>query len=841
MNKLRLFFHSIKTGLRLIGLMATIIIYAQEDYNAGLRFYNKFDFTTGQEYSSLDISWQDPILIEDELTLSFDFSLRNAKPFGFFFHLKGDSLPHSMLSNIDFKDPDTTYFDFGFRDRGNLISFSIPKTNLSPLKWFHVSITYNFLFDEVRVVLNNEQTGSFKFPMLNEQNIYLQFGYLQTIKDVPSMTVKNIKIHDKNGLKHHWPLNEYEGDTAFDQIGGRIAKATNTQWEYSSHTNWVLHDSLNWGLEEAVITNASAAEIILISNRLRKYEVEEGGHDQMYPDVRVPFTEDYKFYYNPKDEMLFGFQSDKGGYFSINLKNNQLKKYPSIDTQMDHYHTPGEFYDTDTHSLYWVGGYGWYTAKNHIQQYNFLKSKWDTLAVWGDTFTPRFNSAVSKGPNPNSIYIFGGAGNSSGMQERGWQMYYDFWEFNRKTLELKKLFELDNIESYEEVSMGYSAELNQTVIIYKKSLDDFIAILLIDPNSGEVIFHDDIPNTRQRRVITSMQPMVGSETGKLIIASVDQQANIDERKSILIHTINYPPLVPPIPSMWAKWDRWIVGGVALLIALTILMMKFQRNRDQRQSISPIIALPQFSADENPYTRSEFAIQCFGNFKLYNHGEEISLDAWTSKKARSMLVYILLKNKHGVTPHEITNTFWPGSSEHSARNSRYVAMSQIRSIMGDAGTILNIKDHNIYVDIPEGYFSDVHFLHRVIGANSYADLQSRETALRLMGDGQICHDIDAVWMDNIRTDILADGRRIAISLSAQYIELESWKKLSDLGRKMLHWDTIDEDGLLWCIKGLMANGHTAKSKSIFDKYAQNYNHIIDEPFHFTFQDYLNKKI
>ncbi len=257
MNILRLFFHSIKTGLRLIGLMATIIIYAQEDYNAGLRFYNKFDFTKGQEYSSLDISWQDPILIEDELTLSFDFSLRNAKPFGFFFHLKGDSLPHSMLSSIDFKDPDTTYFDFGFRDRGDLISFSIPKTNLSPLKWFHVSITYNFLFDEVRVVLNNEQTGSFKFPMLNEQNIYLQFGYLQTIKDVPSMTVKNIKIHDKNGLKHHWPLNEYGGDTAFDQIGGRIAKATNTQWEYSSHTNWVLHDSLNWGLEEAVITNAS--------------------------------------------------------------------------------------------------------------------------------------------------------------------------------------------------------------------------------------------------------------------------------------------------------------------------------------------------------------------------------------------------------------------------------------------------------------------------------------------------------------------------------------------------------------------------------------------------------
>ncbi len=841
MNILRLFFQHFKADLCFISLLVSTNLFAQTEYNAGLRFYNKYDFPSGHEYSSLDISWEDPIPIEDEVTLSFDFILRNAKPFGFFFHLKGDSLPHSMLTNVDFKDPEMNYLEFGFRDEGEVISFPIPKAEFHPLKWFHISITYNFLSDEVEVILNHDQVGSLKFPMLNTQNIQLLFGYLQTIQDVPSMTVKNIKIHDKNGLKHHWPLNEYDGEGAYDRIGGRLAKTTNTQWEYASHTNWVLYDTLELDMWENMTLNESAAELILVSDQMRKFMVEAHGHSQMYPDVKVPYSEGYNFYFNPHREMLYGFFGGKGNYFSIDLIRNQVTMYPSKESHPDQYHSAARYYDPDTHELYWVGGYGWYTSKNHIQKFDFAVNKWDTLAAWGDSFDPRFSSAVSRGPDPNSIYIFGGTGNKSGMQERGWQMYKGLWEFDKNTLELRKRFDVDPIQTYSAAAMGYSKALNQFMIIYNSTNTSPVSVLILDPESGEVIFHDDIPGTLGRKIDSHLRPIIGHETGKLIVATLDMYARDEDERKIHIHTINYPPMHPPQPSFFAKWDRLIVGGGAFIIAAALLVVHYRRSRMGEADFSPVISLPRFTPEEDPYTQSEFAIQCFGNFKIYQDGEEIPSNAWTSKKARSLLVFVLLKNKHGVTPHEITNTFWPEANEKGARNSRYVAMSQIRSVLGKGGSILVVKDHNVYVDMPEGFFSDIHYLYRVMGANSHADVHSKETVMRLMGDGQICHDIESPWMDDIRTEILTDGKRVALSLSHHYLEMEAWEKLADLGVQILHWDSIDDEGLLWAMKGLTAEGHTAKAKSIFDGYTDHYYQIIDEPFGISFQDYLTEKM
>lgn len=841
MKILRLFLHHFKAGFTIIILMVNSILFAQPEYNAGLRFYNKYDFPSGYEYSSLDISWSDPIPVEDELILSFDFSLRNAKPFGFFFHLKGDSLPHSMLANVDFKSPDTTYLEFGFRDEGDVISYPIPKEKIHPLKWFHVSVTYNFIYDEILVLLDEERIGSFKYPMLNNQNIYLQFGYLQTIHDVPSMTVKNIRIQDINGLKHHWTLNEYEGDGAYDQIGGRISKTTNTQWGYASHTNWVSYDTLELDMWSKVTMEKTKSELFIINNQLRKFKVEEHGNSELYLDVNIPIQEKHVFFYNPLTHFLYGFHGGRNEYISVDLDGQKVESYPAADPNVDQYYEAGKFYDIETNDMYWIGGYGWYTAKNHIQKFDFTHNKWDTLAIWGDQFYPRFGSAVSEGPNPNSIYIFGGTGNSSGMQERGWETFTGLWEFNRQTLEMRRLFDFEFMPDYSEAIMAYSRNLNQFIIAHNKATQSPVTVSTVDAQSGQVEYHANIPGTVGRKIGRNLPPIIGRETGKLIIPTFKRGARDDDKIDIHIHTINYPPMHPLTVTFFAEWGRILLGGSGLFIAIVIIVFQYRRNNNHQQSISPVIALPQFLPEEDPYLQSEFAIQCFGNFKLYQGGKEISMNEWRSKKARALLVFILMKNKQGVTPHEITNTFWPDSSEQSARNSRYVAMSQIRSILGEAGSILNIKDHNVVVDLPEGYFSDIHYLNRVIAANAHADIQSRETVLRLMGNGQICHDIDAIWMDEIRRNILADGKRIASSLSTHYMELEAWKKLSELGHQILHWEMIEEEGLLWAVKGLVAEGHTAKAKSTFDHYTQHYERIIEEPFCDSFQAYLNKNI
>jgi len=186
----------IKIKLR-FACLAGVLLFTDllgQDYSAGLRFYNKYDYNENGEFSSLKISTDDPIHVEDEFTLSFDFTIRNPEPFGLFFHLNGDSLPQSVLSNVNFKNRDTTYLEFSVDKSDIMMSIPIPKTSLGALNWHNISITYNMLYDEIRMILNNTVVRTIKFPMLNDQDIRLRFGFSEVQSDVPSMTLKNIKI-----------------------------------------------------------------------------------------------------------------------------------------------------------------------------------------------------------------------------------------------------------------------------------------------------------------------------------------------------------------------------------------------------------------------------------------------------------------------------------------------------------------------------------------------------------------------------------------------------------------------------------------------------------------------
>jgi hypothetical protein len=177
-NKIKLRFACLAGVLLFTGLLG-------QDYSAGLRFYNKYDYNENGEFSALKISTDDPIHVEDEFTLSFDFTIRNPEPFGLFFHLNADSLPQSVLSNVNFKNRDTTYLEFSVDKSDIMMSIPIPKTSLGALNWHNISITYNMLYDEIRMILNNTVVRTIKFPMLNDQDIRLRFGFSEVQSDVP--------------------------------------------------------------------------------------------------------------------------------------------------------------------------------------------------------------------------------------------------------------------------------------------------------------------------------------------------------------------------------------------------------------------------------------------------------------------------------------------------------------------------------------------------------------------------------------------------------------------------------------------------------------------------------
>ena len=806
-----------------------------QDFSAGLRFYNKFDFVENGEFSSLDISSEDPIHLENEFTLSFDFSLRNPKPFGFIFHLKADSLPMSLLSNVDFRHPDTTYLELSFQGSEKILSIPILKSKITPTMWYQLSVTYNMLYDEVRMVLNNEIVRAVKVPMLNELDVQMIFGYTSITQDVPSMTLKNIQLTDKTGPRHHWRLNEYSGEFAYDHIGGRRAEATNTQWEYESHTVWQLEDSIKLSGQKVIAMSEDPHILTFVSDILESYDLEVHGYTQGYLNTKMDLKDSYHLFYNPRQEMIHGFNGNGIEYYTYDLVNNKEMNY-AVPGEPDHYHTTAHFYDEANHELYSVGGYGWYRTRNHIRKFNFNAFKWDTLAVWGDQFHPRSGATVSRGPDPNCIYIFGGVGNESGMQERGWRNFTGFWKFNRQTLELKKLHTFETLNSYQTISLGYADRINRFLLAISNKPNNNIpiSVLSVHPETYEIENESTIPNSDHLEIGSLTKPFIGKKTGKLTILT-RKGDDASNGTLIQIHTINYPPMDPPPVTFIELWGRYWFGFAALMVSLGIIGFRWKRNGEATEKqLGYAIAIDE-DREDNPYLSHNFAIQCFGHFRLYKLGKELSPDDWVSKKARLLFIFIVLEGDGGVAPQRIRTEFWPDSPQKSAGNSRYVAMSQIRRMLNPFEGIILTQEHNIFLDYNEDHFSDFHYFMSVVRANSHGDISQMERALQLYDNGSLCDDINENWMDDIREDIRSKAKRLADNLSQSYQASDQWGKLGKLGQQVLRWDNLDDDGFHWAMIGLLNSHREAKAKSIYDTYTHYYSEVLDHPFEYSFKE------
>lgn len=70
-----------------------------------------------------------------------------------------------------------------------------------------------------------------------------------------------------------------------------------------------------------------------------------------------------------------------------------------------------------------------------------LQERWDTLHFAGDKISPRFFAGIAMSPDCKHAYIYGGKGNETGDQNVGIQYYYDFYQLDFETKQIKKLWE----------------------------------------------------------------------------------------------------------------------------------------------------------------------------------------------------------------------------------------------------------------------------------------------------------------------------------------------------------------------------------------------------------------
>ncbi|MEJ2636507.1 MAG: BTAD domain-containing putative transcriptional regulator [Calditrichia bacterium] len=144
-----------------------------------------------------------------------------------------------------------------------------------------------------------------------------------------------------------------------------------------------------------------------------------------------------------------------------------------------------------------------------------------------------------------------------------------------------------------------------------------------------------------------------------------------------------------------KWENFPIirnCGKQFQIFLQKIKVLFQ-NIYAASDISPANSFKKIDANKKGMgdrlicARPELKVYFLGEFRVYLN--DILINSWTSKKARSLFSYIILNHKRRIHRDVLMNRFWPNSGEDSARNCLNVTLHGIRNNLNSGGFTIDV--------------------------------------------------------------------------------------------------------------------------------------------------------
>ena len=221
------------------------------------------------------------------------------------------------------------------------------------------------------------------------------------------------------------------------------------------------------------------------------------------------------------------------------------------------------------------------------------------------------------------------------------------------------------------------------------------------------------------------------------------------------------------------------------------------------------------------------------------GQQIKNESWKSKKAKELLVYILLKGKRGALTNEVHSIFWPDVNLESARNSRSVALSRIRNVLSVYRELLVLDDDKIKIENHEDLSLDYNQLLHLL-SNSTQKSDDHMEIINLFGKGELVPSIKSDWIIPFRQDLLNRVTKYVKSKANNYIVKKDWKKVKNMGIHLLNWDKFNDDGMRLAVLGNEMLNSTATAHKIYSNFIEGYKSEIGEEYPISYKNIVSNQ-
>lgn len=807
--------------------------------------------------TELNLSPDQFLNFRDEFEISFDYKIDLLKPndfsglFGYVFRVI--SIENNNVDLLITPTPEI-YQNLVIGKNNSIIQVGSPQNAID--NWINLRV--KFLLNEDRLIFYTPDTfyvqndiglkSDDSFKIIFGANDYENFK----TSDVPSMSIKDVRIYEKGKLEYHWPLDEEEGGIAKNRLSKKSAVAKNPSWLKNNHQAW---ESVYQNEIQGVITVASDAEngklFFVGESELYIYSAHGNNIQSIkYKNNPPVFSADLKAIYNSLDKKIYSYVLDGKQLHSLNIESGEWDEICySTKSEIKFRHHNSYFYPAEN-SIYLFGGYGMHTYNNEIRKIDLTSNTWQVLPSDKNIYPPRYLAGL--GILNDTLYLLGGYGSVTGSQMVNPHSYFDLVGYSIKSQSLFKKFEIPRlIDDMCVVNNMWIDKKNRNfyaLVFEKMKFEGTLQLIKGNIDHPEVdIVGNKIPFKFQD--IKSNAGLYYFPVQKKLFAYTTF-ATDSLTTQFGIFSIDFPPnksIIEPSELEANKNLRLAYYALAFVVFLSSLFWYNIRKRRTKRVSSDLLDATELAIEKEfedsvsifQKEKPKYQMVLFGGFQVFSLNKEDVTNKF-SPLLKELFLLILLhthKNNKGISSEKLTEYLWYDKSEISARNNRAVNIAKLKTILTEIGEIELTKKTGYWKIIYSNKDVKCDYAECLQISSSKLNLTKQNVSrlVEITQKGAFLQNVNYEWLDDFKSDV-SDKIVDTLVAFAEKCDLKSDAEfIVQLADCIFNFDRSNEEAMILKCKAEYCLGKHSLAKLTYEKFIKEYQLLYNEEYKRTFNE------
>lgn len=773
------------------------------------------------------------------LDISFDIVTYPTSRYGYIFRV-GNLDDPGRIWNLSY-DARGEQIVLRLNDEGHrsAICAQIDRSQMANYKWHRMRVCFDAVQDSLYFSMD---TLRFSQAVHFDSDIFrprLFFGTSAYVVELPSFAVRNLAVCD-GSRTFTFPLDESSGTRVHDGRGVAMGKVENPIWQSHDATHWKKVATLSTGSKAGVYYDTAAHEVVLYdSSGLLRYDMGREVKTRSDYASAMPlnilagtsFLKDSCLYAYELNEWEIPGEGPSVARLNLRTLVWETLSQDRLDGPMHHH---AAFLNPVSGKQTFFGGYGdmyfngsFYTFEpDGSWQKNLVVEEGEALLF------PRFFCSAGLSADGRYAYIYGGMGNESGEEVVGRRYFYDLHRYDLLSGECKFLW---NTDFGREPCVPARGLVVMDDCFYALCYPEYLT------TAPMYLYRFDLSDGSHTRVSSPIevdsdkvwcynQLYFDEALGRLVALCVNKD-------KALVPTVDvYTMLFPPAGDLAQEKGRlpvavMVLAAILAVAAVALTLLRLMRVRRRRREENDNYLLSKKDPAKKIYTapKEPDSIHLFGDFAAFDH-EGNNISDQFSQQVRTLLLLLVKYSEAGVSPSRLSGILWPDKEPDKARNSRGVAISNLRKAIAPIkGLSLDYADNLYRLEFSEAFHLD---LRDFMGCMASGD---SDRALGIVSRGRFLKDVHDPVFDSFKSDT---ERAILPFISQQMKEKYASGQLRatiEIADMAFEYDLLDEQAMRLGVKALLALGRRDDALVRYSVFQSNYRKLSGEQYPVKFEN------